>query len=222
MPYIKQFIPDCDFELWFFYFYIWVEFFQNWQLGYNSSDFILHEIKSGQERAFDYIFRKHYKGLCAQAMLYLKDLDTAQGLVQNCFIKFWEKRNEISDIQNISGYLSFMVRNQCIDYLRKEKVIAKAHTEHESGKTQSENSTENQIILHEFEEELVIALSNLPDRCRMAFEYSRFEELTYPEIAKKMNISVKAVEALLSRALKSLRKELKEYFPLLLMLLNAL
>lgn len=191
-------------------------------MGYNSSDFILHELKSGQERAFDYIFRKHYKGLCAQAMLYLKDLDTAQGLVQNCFIKFWEKRSEVTEIQNIPAYLSFMVRNQCIDYLRKEKVIAKAHNEHESGKSQAENSTENLVMLHEFEEELVIALSNLPERCRMAFEYSRFEDLTYPEIAKKMNVSVKAVEALLSRALKSLRSELKEYFPLLLLLLDVI
>lgn len=208
--------------MWIFYFYIWVEIIHDRQLGYNSSDFILNELKSGQERAFDYLFRKHYKGLCAQAMLYLKDLDAAQGLVQDCFIKFWEKRSEVADIQNIPGYLSYMVRNQCIDYLRKVKAIAKVHNEHESGKTRSENSTEDLVMLHDFEEELVIALSHLSDRCRMAFEYSRFEELTYPEIAEKMNISVKAVEALLSRALKSLRLELKEYFPLLLLFLNAI
>ena len=70
----------------------------------------------------------------------------------------------------------------------------------------------------EFEEKLVVVLSNLPERCRIAFEYSRFENLTYPEIAEKMGISVKAVEALISRALKTLRIELKEYLPLLILL----
>lgn len=143
-------------------------------------------------------------------------MDAAQNQVQECFIKFWEKRSELNEIQNLAGYLSFMVRNQCIDYLRKEKVIAKAH-DSEMDKPVSENSTENELLVHEFEEKLVVALSNLPERCRMAFEYSRFENHTYPVIAKKMNISVKGVEALVGRALKSLRTELKDYLPLLLL-----
>lgn len=186
-------------------------------MGDYSNEFLLHELKSGEERAFDYIFRKYYKGLCAQAVLYINDLDTAQYQVQECFVKLWEKRSELGDIQNLAGYLSFMVRNQCIDYLRKAKMISKVH-EYEQDKPTSENSTENELLLHEFEEKVVVALSNLPERCRMAFEYSRFENHTYPEIAKKMNISVKAVEALIGRALKSLRTELKDYLPLLFLL----
>ncbi len=63
------------------------------------------------------------------------------------------------------------------------------------------------------------ALAQLPDRCREAFEYSRFEGLTYPQIAVKMNISVKAVEALMSRALKILRVELQDYLPAAILLL---
>ncbi len=187
------------------------------ELGDHNNIFLLSELKNGREEAFDFIFRKYYKALCAQAMPYLNDLDTAQGQVQECFIRLWEKRSEADKIDNLAGYLSFMVRNQCIDYLRKTKVMGRAH-EKGSVKTDAEDSAENLLLSREFEEKLVIALSNLPERCRMAFEYSRFENLTYPEIAKKMDISVKAVEALMSRALKALRKDLKDYLPLMILL----
>ncbi|QIA08916.1 RNA polymerase sigma-70 factor [Draconibacterium halophilum] len=178
---------------------------------------MLAELAKGQERAFDYIFRKYYKALCAQATVYVKDIDTAQGIVQESFIKLWGKREQAESIKNLPSYLTSMVRNQCIDYMRKVNVINKTHQQ-QSLNDEAENTTENLVLAHEFEEKLIVALSNLPERCRIAFEYSRFEELTYPEIAEKMDISVKGVEALISRALKTLRTELKDYLPLLLLL----
>lgn len=179
-------------------------------------DFLLFELREGQERAFDFIFRKYYKALCALAITYVKDLDKAQSLVQDCFIKLWINRKELNQIQSLSSYLSYMVRNKCIDELRgqkKQKRLAEKSTTEE--KT---HSTEELILNNEFEEKLVIALSTLPERSRLAFEYSRFDNLTYKEISEKMGISVKAVEALVSRALKILRIELKDYLPILIIL----
>lgn len=181
--------------------------------------FLLNELQKGQERAFDYIFRKYYKALCAQANAYVKDLDKSQSLVQECFIKLWENRKNADTINNLSAYLSFMVRNRCIDYIRKTKSSESLDSLQESTETLSD--TEQTVLLHDFEEKLVRALSSLPERSRIAFEYSRFENFTYKEIAVKMKISVKAVEALLSRALKILRAELKDYLPLLILLLKV-
>jgi len=79
--------------------------------------------------------------------------------------------------------------------------------------SQSENTTDNQIDVQDFEEQLTIALGSLPQRCREAFEYSRFENFTNKEIAQKMEISTKGVEALIGRSLKSLRISLSEYLP---------
>lgn len=182
----------------------------------NNDQFLLIALKEGQEAAFDFIFRKYYKALCAQANAHVNDLDLAQSLVQDCFIKLWEKRSQSTAIENLSSYLSFMVRNQCIDYLRKQKRLTTFGDE-------SHDQTDDQysdalLISHEFEEKMVQALALLPERCRIAFEYSRFEGLTYPEIAEKMGISVKAVEALLSRSLKILRVELKDYLPVIILL----
>jgi len=183
----------------------------------NNNIYLLSELKNGKESAFDFIFRKYYKALCALTITYVNDIDTAQSLVQDCFIKLWEKRKEADSIKNLSSYLSTMVRNQSIDYLRKAKVMSVAHTK-ESLQKDNVNTTEQSLLAHEFEEKLVVALSNLPERCRIAFEYSRFENLTYPEIAEKMNITTKAVEALISRSLKILRNDLKDYLPILLLL----
>lgn len=179
----------------------------------DSDSFVLLALKEGQEKAYDYIFRKYYKALCAQANAYVGDLDLSQSLVQDCFVRFWEKRDQATNIENLASYFSFMVRNQCIDHLRKEHRFSIVG---DSGIDEIDSQESDFLLLsHEFEEKLVEALSALPDRCRTAFEYSRFENLSYPEIAQEMGISVKAVEALISRSLKILRKELKDYLPAL-------
>ena len=103
-----------------------------------------------------------------------------------------------------------MVRNRCIDHIRQVKSLDKLHEKLEL--EEFVTNAENSLLSREFEELLVKAISTLPKKSKMAFEYSRFENLTYKEIGVKMNISSKAVEALLSRALKLLRKDLQPYF----------
>jgi len=183
-----------------------------------SDQFIKQQISSGKEEVFDFIFRKYYKSLCAQAVLYVKDKDLAQEIVQECFIRFWEKRSELEEVRKLSTFLSFMVRNRAIDFLRKEKaeknVVESLQYQHQN------DSADNLAISHEFEEIMMEAILKLPDRCREAFEYSRFEGLTYGQIADKMGISQKAVEALIGRSLKLLRSDLIEYLPLLCIFLT--
>lgn len=184
----------------------------------NNINYLIAELKNDKESAFDYIFKKYYKALCALANTYVNDLDKAQSLVQDSFIKLWENRKQAGNIKNLSAYLTFMVRNHCIDYIRKTQSLKILH---EKSKTETiEDTSEDLAHSNEFAEKLVIVLSSLPERSRTAFEYSRFENLTYKEIAVKMDISVKAVEALISRALKTFRHELKDYLPLLLLFLN--
>ncbi|MGV8094437.1 MAG: RNA polymerase sigma factor [Mangrovibacterium sp.] len=182
----------------------------------NSEQFVLIALQEGQEKAFDFIFRRYYKALCAQANLYTQDLDLSQSLVQDCFIKLWEIREQAAEIENLSSWLTVIVRNKCIDYMRKHK--REASLVKTVGQSDTGQDSDTLLLSREFEERLIQALSQLSGRCREAFEYSRFEGLTYPEIASRMNISVKAVEALVSRSLKILRVELKDYLPLIILL----
>lgn len=173
--------------------------------------FLWEELKAGNQRAFDKVFNDYYKNLCRFAFSIVHDEDSAQSLVQQVFIKLWEKRSSLDHIEQLVPYLTRMVQNHCINFVNREKrsiKLADFPSDVQTGST-----TEEQLDVNEFEEQLIIALSALPDRCKMAFEYSRFENYTNNEIAQKMEISTKGVEALIGRALKSLRISLSDYLP---------
>ncbi len=173
--------------------------------------FLLGELKNGNSRAFDKIFHDHYQNLCRFAYSIVHDEDAAHSLVQHVFIKLWENHASLDHVENLTAYLTTMVRNHCLNFIKREKRNAKL--EDIPVDNQAENTTDNQIDVQDFEEHLIIALAALPERCKMAFEYSRFENLTNKEIAQKMEISTKGVEALIGRALKSLRISLVDYLP---------
>ncbi|MFA5326847.1 MAG: RNA polymerase sigma-70 factor [Prolixibacteraceae bacterium] len=179
--------------------------------GEGTQQFILNELKKGNERAFDFIFKEYYKPLSQFSFSFIKDQDKAESLVQDVLIKLWEKRENLDNIDNLFSYLMVMVRNISIDYLRKEKTSQKIYRQAKS--SELANTTEEHISRNEFEEKLLISVHKLPDRCRVAFELSRFESLTNKEIAENMKISVKGVEALIGRSLKHLRDELREFLP---------
>ncbi|MCK0156474.1 RNA polymerase sigma-70 factor [Cellulophaga sp. F20128] len=177
---------------------------------FTSDDFLISELQKSNEAAFDYLFRKYYKGLCVNAKSYVHDMDKAQSLVQDCFVKLWSSRENICEISNLSAYLAFMVRNRCIDHIRKTRAQENVYEKLE--KKEAVSNTDEHLLHSEFEEKLRCAISVLPKRSKLAFEYSRFENLTYKEIGDKMDISGKAVEALVSRALRLLRNDLNGYF----------
>ena len=173
--------------------------------------FLFEELKSGNTRAFDQIFKDNYPNLCRFSYSIVHDEDTAHSLVQDVFVKLWENRAALEPVGRLIPYLTAMTRNHSLNYIKREKrniQLSDLPIEAQNG-----NSTENQVDADTFEEQLIIALSLLPIRCRMAFEFSRFENLTSKAIAIKMDISVKGVEALMGRALKSLRISLAEYLP---------
>src|SRR5665647_771477 len=171
--------------------------------------FLCEELKSGNTRAFDQIFKENYPNLCRFAFSIVHDEDAAHSLVQDVFVKLWENRAALEHVEQLTPYLTAMTRNHSLNYIKRENrniQLSKIPVDAQTG-----NSTENQIDADAFEEQLIIALSLLPERCKMAFEYSRFENLTNKEIALKMEISIKGVEALIGRALKSLRISLSDF-----------
>lgn len=176
-----------------------------------NEHFILSELRKGNERAFEYIFNQYYASLSRFSFSFIKDQVKAESLTQEVFIKLWEKRESLVEIDNLLSYLMAMVRNQSIDCLRKENASLKVYLMVQS--EESVNTTEEQVSKNEFEENLLKSLQKLPERCRMAFEMSRFDGHPNKEIALKMGISLKGVEALIGRSLKLLRTDLQEFLP---------
>jgi RNA polymerase sigma-70 factor (ECF subfamily) len=173
--------------------------------------FLLGEFKSGNPRAFDKIFNNHYQNMCRFAYSIVHDEDTAHSLVQQVFVNLWENRESSDHIESLVPFLTTMVRNHCLNFVKREK--RNINLAEMPAEAQNNNTTGNEYFFYEFEEQLINALSLLPERCKLAFEMSRFENLTNKEIALKMEITTKGVEALIGRALKSLRISLADYLP---------
>lgn len=148
-------------------------------------------------------------------MKYVKDLDESRNLVHEVFITVWEKFDSLPNDTNYRSYLYTAVRNRCLNHLRDtKKHLSIEKAEH---KVMEESSS---MEAAELEREIELAINSLPEKCRMVFEFSRMEGLKYGEIAEKMGISVKTVEAQMSKALTVLRAHLSEFMSLIFIVLG--
>lgn len=183
----------------------------------------LNSLKSGDAKAFEYVFKCWYEPLVHFANEYLADFESARNIVQNIFLKLWEKRELIDPESNIRAYLYMAARNACLSHLRHLKLEISFF---EKSRKNSENLQLNYEALEELSVEKIDfqnlerviqeTISSLPPRCREVFVLSRYENLKNKEIAEKLDISVKAVEANITRALTTLRENTKDYLPELL------
>jgi len=173
-------------------------------------------LKLGDEQAFELLFRKYYVRLCSFANKFLNDPEEAREIVQHLFAKIWENRDEIDPEDCLKAYLFKIAHNLSINRLRRKKVELKytevlklVYIE------QQEDSVHESLLSRELEEHIALSIEKLPVKCRRVFELSRIEGLKYREIADTLNISVKTVEAQMSKAIRSLRIELSDYLVLL-------
>ena len=181
-------------------------------------DNIFKEVtENNDQEAFRTLFFQFYSPLCVFANRYISDPMVCEDIVQETFSRIWEKRKQIFVTSSFRNFLVTMVRNGCIDYLRKQE----QETNWVQWKLEvtSEETNGEIYTLQELQNLLEEALKKLPAPIRISFILNRFEGKKYIEIADAQHISVKTVEAHISKALKFLRTELKDYLPMLLFLL---
>ncbi len=173
--------------------------------------------KGLDKKTFEQLFNSHYEPLCRFASVYSKDADAVQEIVQDVFINLWQKRETIDTEKSVVSYLYTAVKNRCLNYIRDNKKFRSYYFDIE---IEMEIAVQDADLLSEKETQIKIlkALDQLPEKCRQVFELSRFEEMKYRDIADRLNISVKTVEVQISKALKILREELKEFLMILLIL----
>ena len=164
----------------------------------------------GDQSALRLIFDEYYEPSCAAIHRYIRDRNLVEDLAQNVFIRLWEKRSTIEISSSLGAYIRRMAINEALGYLRKNKNI---HIEEITPITphKTEATTEAQYLQTELQSEITNAINQLPPKCRTIFQLSRFEELTYKEIAEKLDISVKTVENQMGKALRVLRERMKGY-----------
>ena len=172
---------------------------------------ILKKIKEGDIARFEILFKEYYERLCEFGLRYLKSLDLAEEIVQDTFYNIWRNREKINIKTSIKSYLYTAVRNNCLQELRTRSLDMKYENYYKSHYSNESISPADELNAKELSEVINKALNSLPERCRIIFKMSRDEGLKYHEIAEKLSISVKTVEANMGKALKQFRTYLKEY-----------
>ncbi len=144
-------------------------------------------------------------------MKYVGDIDASKEIVHNVFIKLWENRADFDWEKPAKSYLFTAVYNRSMNYLRDNKKYVSQDTVDNLQHKPDEYAFSDTMETAELESRIKSALQSLPEKCREVFELNRFEGKKYAEIAAYLNISVKTVESQMSKALKLLKEELKDY-----------
>jgi RNA polymerase sigma-70 factor, ECF subfamily len=171
---------------------------------------IIGRIRQGDIKQFETLFRSSYASLVKYARTLLKDKDTAEEIVQDLFVKLWQDKEKIKIESSLNGYLFRSVHNRCLHYIEHQNVVDR-HAQEMAHYPGTDSESPADIIQYkELQAKIARIIEKLPERCGKIFCMNRFEGLKYFEIAEKLSISVKTVEANMGKALKEFRKALSE------------
>lgn len=163
------------------------------------------------EASFEAAFREYYTPLYRVVYPILKNRDSAEDVVQDLFVRLWNKRDSIVVSSSLKSYLYRAAINSAFDHLEKYKREVQMGDKPLKEELVSMNETEEYLSGKEAEARISKAMEKLPPACRTVFIMSREEDMTYQEIADSLQISIKTVENQIGKALKILREELKPH-----------
>lgn len=169
---------------------------------------LLKLIQSGDEHAFKYLFDSYFTSLCRYMYLYLDNTQEVEELALDIFLYIWEHREQININLSFKAYLFQAARNRCLNSLRDRKQTLSID---EVGDI-ANDEVASVLEMEELSRLILEAVCSLPERCREVFRKSREENLTNSEIAGEMQISVKTVEAQITKALKRIKEFLGEQY----------
>ena len=182
---------------------------------------LLDQIVSGNITAYETFYKIMQPRLYSFCRKIIEDKEISRDVVQDVFISFWENRSLMNIHGTLSSYVFQMTYFKCMDHLRRLKIESKYQSyaalkikESELSFFDPEYNATGSLFFNEIESTISSAIDSLPEQCRNIFIMSRVDELKNKEIAEKLGLSVRTVESQIYKALKVLKSELKEYYPL--------
>lgn len=188
--------------------------------GTDKEFFIRQAFEDDAVKGYDLLFRHYYAALCSHAVRYVYTKEIAEDLVADVFYTFWKKENFKQIATSYRSYLFTAVRHKCFNYLRwefsKDNGVELEEAHGDSSFPQPDHIMEYDELCVKLEK----TIESLPPQCKKVFLMNRFEGRNYNEIAQNMGVSIKAVEAHISKALVIFRRALlAHYKPGLLMII---
>lgn len=168
---------------------------------------LVRHLRMGDEAAFTAIYNRHWEKLLATAFYFTHDKQSAEDIVHEVMMSLWIRKTEVN-IDSLSPYLGTAVKFAVFKSIAREKRRRDLMTSYKPAETEAD--IENKLEAKFLEELLLGRTEQLPDKARLIFDYSRKHELTVAQIAEKMDLSPKAVEYHITRALRFLRQSLQK------------
>ena len=176
----------------------------------NELKVLVGKMKAGDKESFNSLFRRYYSPMVRFCVRFVADADQSAEIVQDLFVKLWAGREKLVVPDSFESYMLRSVRNAAITYINRER--AHAETNERIYKDESDaNDPSETLQSNNLEASYRKVLATMPDKRREVFLASRYDGLKYTEIAQKLGLSQKTVEAHMSAAIKQLREGLKEY-----------
>lgn len=178
------------------------------QQQFSNENILKNALAKGNKEAFKYVMDNYFKKLCAYALSLCHDKNQAEDIVQNVFLKLWRKKEGVTKVNRLSSFLYRSVYNEFIDQYRQTKEVMsleKKHIEGLSSLLEEEKDEDLDKLIKIVNEEI----EYLPEKCKKTFLLSKKEGLTNFEIADYLDISVKSVEAHITKAYRILREKIK-------------
>lgn len=173
-------------------------------------------LRKGDAVAYETLFRLYYDKLYNIANGYLGNTEDAEGVVQNVFLKVWEKKRNFDKIKNINNYLYTMTKHACLDHLKHLKIknsFSKNYYEEKIAIQYQfiKDETSSALLENELEQKILEAIKKMPKKRQNIFIKSRFEGMKHAEIAENLKISKKTVDNQIYNALQHMKLHLKDY-----------
>lgn len=182
-------------------------------------EYLLNELKKSNEKAFNALFKIWYKDLVIFAGSFISNKEKCEDIVQSLFLKLWENRCSLHINTSLKSYLLTSVRHYCIDHYKHES-IKRTYEELYTSTQFINDDYESYILYSDLSQHLEKALAEMSPVVRETFELSRLSGMKYKEIAIQLQVSERCVEARVSKATQILRQELKEFLPILLLIVK--
>jgi len=171
---------------------------------------LLNALKNGDVHAFNTVYERTWYKMFLIAYQRIRKKEPAQELVQNLFMKLWERKASL-DIINLEGYLSVSMKHAVIDYMRAQ-LVADNYIQYWSLHSANiEDTTDRMVAMDEISEALEAGITQLPEKSQEVFRLSRLNNWPTDKIASHLNLSEKTVQYHLTKSLKFLRNYLKEF-----------
>ena len=171
---------------------------------------ILDILKTKPNLALRSLYSSYYRYVCSVVYKMTGDASMAEDITQEVFLEVWKRRETLDVTSTLKGYIRKVAVNKTLNHIRSKKMNFEQEDSvlHVPSK---ENSTQKILEAEDLQKAINTAVESLPERCRLIFGLSRYEEKTYREIADDLSISIKTVENQMSKALKIVRSAVLEY-----------